>query len=169
MTGELYAGRGVANLGGRSKGRSKPVDLDPDGQPTYLPDPLAKVKFVWTAFMNARGFDATQTYPKPHMTLADVYQTGNHFTLALRHDLPTIEPHDAAAIWDEWRNAIALLREDVRTNNDPVGSLFYLIDRSARSLALALREPMAAYRAYCPWRQNWATYDRLFPGRIERV
>ena len=169
MTATLYGGRGIGRLGGRGGPRAKQVELDPDGQPTYLPDPLAKSKAVWTAYMNARGFDATKSHPKPRMTTGDVYHAANHYTFALRHDLPSVDPHDAAAIWDEWRNAVALLREDVRTDNDPVGSLFYLIERSARNLALALRRPMAVFNAYCPWRFNWATYGRLFPDRIEHV
>lgn len=167
---EPYAGRGIPKLA-IPRQAPAPVQIEPASDATYLPDPEAKLALVRRLFGEARGWRDIDRTAYPRMQASDVRQAANHFTLALRNDLPSLDRRDAAAIWDEWRTAIARLREDLRVEGGtpPAQSVFELLARSVASLRLALQDPGAAFLSYCPWRHDWATFDRLYPERVEHV
>lgn len=169
-----YEARGIGELRGP---RSK-IGLPTQDEATFLPDPRAAYDAILARFRAANGpADAPSEFP--NLSARDVRALANVITFALRNDLPTLSPYDAAVLWDKWREAVASVRQllaDVRdkdaTNTSSHGVRFasVLLDHRGwdlrESLVTALASPGAVFERYCPWRSAWATFERLHPEAV---
>ena len=94
---------------------------------------------------------------------------GNFTSAALRNDLPSIDARDAAVIWEKWRQAVADLKELMRNVEIDAQALIVGVILDHRtwdigsSLATALHRPGEVFDRYCPWRSDWATFERMHP------
>ena len=173
MSPRPYAGRGVPALS--VPGRSVAVTLPGQLDATLLPDPRAAVASLRQQFLTARGAVDSKVPPgheRPRLTIADVKVIANFVTFALRNDLPTIDPHDAAVIWEKWRTAVVDLRELMRNVESDAQALIAgtVLDHRTwdieASLTTALAHPREVFEHYCPWRSDWATFERLHPEAV---
>lgn len=168
--GYAYAGRGVPEL------RATPGDvihLPPPKYATIVPDPIAKHDEIRERYVRVNGaIDATAKRPQPRLTIRDAKNIANHLTLALRNDLPKVDPHDAAVIWEKWRKHVVSLRDMMSDLADDDQALAVGITLDQRTLnihddvAEALRHPGKVFSRYCPWRDDWATFERIHPGKV---
>ena len=167
--GRRYAGRGIGEL--RTARTLAVVEFSGPEEATLLPDPFAQYIDTLWEFVRATGalHGSTTEHPRPRLTARDVKVTANFVTLALRNDLPHIDPYDAAGIWEKWRQAVVDLRELLRNVGDDdqaliVGTVldgrFYVI---VQDLALALAEPRKVADRYCPWQAEFFSDDRVYP------
>jgi hypothetical protein len=149
-----------------------PVPLPAPDDATLLPQPDVVVRGLMTAYLAARGASNPQDPPgheRPRLTIADVKTLANVITFALKNDLPTVDAHDAAVIWEKWRKAIVDLRDLMRdvTNADQALIIATVLEHRIwdieASLATALRDPGEVFSRYCPWRTEWATHERIYP------
>ena len=171
-----YAGTGVAEL--RGPGPRSRVSLPGPDEATLLPDPRAAYAALLARFRQVNGpHDEPQDFPT--MTARDVRAYANTITFALRHDLPSLDPRDAAVVWDKWRRAVDEARSHLRrvrdesqtseTTNDVWSACIVLEHRGwdvVESLAQALVQPGEVFERYCPWRTDWATFERLHPEAV---
>ncbi len=167
-----YAGGGVPLLpAGRGP---QPLDLPGADAATLLPEPLAFYERLFAQLVAARGPDPASPPARARANLhpRDIRQVANFITLALRNDLPTVEPEDAAVIWEKWRQAVADLRNVLRGVAEGTASQVANIVLDHRMLAIhddlatALRAPRQVFERYCPWRTGWATFARLHPEAV---
>lgn len=172
MSPRPYAGRGIGALPLAGK---PPVKLPDAAKATLLPTPAEAIRAVKAAFLSLRGAVSAhdpQGHERPRYTVADVRAFANLVTLALRNDLPQIDPHDAAVLWEKWRKAIFDLRDlmrDVRNDEQAlvIGAVLeHRVWDIESNLILALRTPRAVFEQYCPWRSEWATYARIHPEAV---
>jgi len=167
-----YAGRGVAEL--PTKRTGAPVVLLSDREATLLPDPLRAHEAMRARFIKANGTvpGSPANRPEPRLTIRDIKLIANHLTFALRNDLPTIDASDAAVIWEKWRQAVNDVRALMKNVDDDHQALVVASILEHRlwdvheSLATALATPGEVFRHYCPWRADWATYERLHPEAV---
>ncbi|MBE7448589.1 MAG: hypothetical protein HS111_06815 [Kofleriaceae bacterium] len=169
-----YEARGIGELRGP---RSK-IGLPTQDEATFLPDPRAAYDAILARFRAANGpSDAPSAFP--NLSARDVRALANVITFALRNDLPSLSPYDAAVLWDKWREAVTAVRQllaDVRdheaTNASSDGVKFASVAIDHRgwdlreSLVTALASPGAVFERYCPWRSAWATFERLHPEAV---
>ncbi len=166
-----YSGKKIADLRGP---RSRVTLPSPDAV-TLLPDPRAAHAALLDRFRAANG-PASAPNAFPNMSARDVRAFANLITFALRNDLPSIDDHDAAVIWDKWRQAVDEVREHLRRVRDDdltndsspdVWNACIALDHRGwdirESLVVSLANPGEVFRHYCPWRADWATYDRIYP------
>lgn len=169
-----YAGKRIGDLRGP---RSRVALPSPD-EATLLPDPRAAHAELLDRFRAVNGpKDAPTAFP--NMSARDARAFANVMTYALRNDLPAIDDHDAAVIWEKWRQAI----DDVRDHLKPVRDDDLTNDQShdvwnacitldhrgwdvRESLVVSLLIPGDVFRHYCPWRSEWATYERIYPRAV---
>ena len=179
MSGEAstrrpYAGRGIAEL----RGPKSRIRLPTAETVTLLPDPRA-AHADWLARIRAVNGPKDAPTAFPTMTARDVRSFANLMTLSLRNDLPSLDPRDAAVLWEKWRQAVAEVRDHLRNVRDEdatnatadgVWGATVVLDHRGwdvvNNLALALSNPGAAFDAYCPWRTDWATFERLHPEAV---
>lgn len=167
-----YAARGIGELPASRSASS--VSLPSADEATLLPNPMRVHEDLRERFVALRGAidEKNVTRPAPRLTVRDAKQIANHLTLALRNDLPRIDPHDAAVIWEKWRKYVALLREAVRELADDdqaiaaAASLDWWTLAIHDDLAEALRDPGKVFQRYCPWRADWATFERIHPEAV---
>lgn len=166
-----YAGTQIPHLRGPRASITLP---DPDDA-TLLPAPRERYAALLDAFRKA-GDDPRAS---PTMSAREMRALANVITFALRNDLPSLDPHDAAVLWDKWRKAVAEIREHLRRIPDDsvtsdaspdVWDTGIVLDfRGADlidNLVRALARPREVFDAYCPWRGEWATYARLHPEAV---
>jgi hypothetical protein len=166
-----YAGKHIGDL----RGPRSPVRLPSLDDATLLPDPRAAYNELLDRFRAVNGpKDAPTAFP--NMSGRDVRAFANVITFALRNDLPSLDDHDAAVIWDKWRQVIddvrdhlKRVRDDSLTNEHSadVWNACIVLDHRGwdlrESLVVSLANPGEVFRHYCPWRSEWATYERIYP------
>jgi hypothetical protein len=165
---QCYAGKRIADL----RGPRSPVSLPTPDEATLLPDPRAAHAALLARFRAVNGpKDETEF---PNMSARDVRAFANVITFALRNDLPAIDDHDAAVIWEKWRQIVAEVHGHLRNVRDADATASHGLS-SARiilehrgwdireSLVVSLLRPGAIFNRYCPWRAAWASYDRIYP------
>lgn len=158
-----YAGGGIPKLPAGAGTIALP---GPDAA-TLLPSPRESyTRLLQQLGLAGEGGAGARTAPVP----GQLRRVANFITFAFRNDLPTIDPADAAVIWEKWRVSVRDLRDllrgaDERAPATPAAAV--LIDHRlwavSEDLATALVEPHAVFERYCPWRSAWATYARLHP------
>jgi hypothetical protein len=167
-----YAGTGIPELHGP---RSRVVLPSPE-ESTLLPDPRVAHANLLARFRAANGpTDAPHAFP--YLSARDVRALANAITFALRNDLPAVEAHDAAVLWDKWRQAVddvrrflKPVRDEAATNasSDAVWAACIQLDHRGwdliENLVTALGRPGDVFARYCPWRADWATHERVYPG-----
>lgn len=166
-----YQGVGVPHLAARLPNeRLQRVDLDL-ATATLLPDPYARNSELEARFMAVRGAHPVPTYSLlPAMRNVDGKVLANYVTRALRSDLSTLDPGDAAVIWEQWRLAVKRLGASFRNRSDDTLMVTSLGDLETRlydvfaALKLAISSPGDVARAYCPWARAFFTQARLHPG-----
>lgn len=174
MSRRTYAGRGVPTLPS-DRSTTSDVAIPSQADATLLPLPFAVIEGRRADFLAARGAtnpNAPADRQEPKLTLADVRRIANFITYALRNDLPLVDAHDAAVIWEQWRKAVVDLRDIMRQvqhdmQASVLGSVLWIrAENTQASLTTALEEPRAVFSRYCPWRADWATYDRIHPEAV---
>jgi len=165
-----YAGRGVAKIAVTS---GNAIPMMPPEYATILPEPLRIHDEIRERYISVNGaIDATAKRPQPRLTVRDAKVIANNLTLALRNDLPSIDPHDAAVIWEQWRRSVAQLRDMMSGLDDDEQALAIGVnlDQWTRAIhgemAEAVRRPGKVFARYCPWRDEWATDERIRPGAV---
>lgn len=140
---------------------------------TLLPDPMRTYESIREQYVAANGaIDPNAKRPQPRLTLRDTKVIANHLTLALRNDLPGVDAHDAAVIWEKWRKAVVQLRDMMSGLADDDQALAVGINLGQWSLMIhddvaeAVREPGKVFARYCPWRADWATFQRIHPEAV---
>jgi hypothetical protein len=167
-----YEGGGIGEL----RGPRSRVALPSADEATLLPDPRAAHAALLDAFRTANGPKGTHN-TFPNMSARDARAFANVITFALRNDLDSMDVYDAAVLWDKWRQAVddvrkhlRPVRDDTHTNeasSDVWNACIELQHRGwdlIESMATSLRSPGEVFSRYCPWRADWATHDRLYPG-----
>lgn len=169
--GRRYAGRGIAEI--KVDASRASIRLPGPDDATVLPDPMRAHDVMRERYVAARGaIDAKVQRSQPRLTVRDVKAIANHFTFALRNDLPTIDAHDAAVIWEKWRKTVLQLRDMMRGLSDDDQSLGAGTNLDGQTFAIhgdladALREPGIVFKRYCPWRSDWATFERVHPEAV---
>jgi hypothetical protein len=168
-----YAGRGVSEL----RGPRSSIRLAGPDDATFLPVPRDAHAALLARFRAVNGPEGTQAFP--NLRARDVRAFANLVTLALRNDLPAIDPRDAAVLWDKWRQAVDDVREHLRRVRDhdatnetspDVWNASIVLDHRGwdviENLTIALARPGDVFQAYCPWRSEWATFERLHPEAV---
>jgi len=165
-----YAGRGVSKLTITS---GNAIRMPGPDYATILPEPMRIHDEIRERYISVNGsVDATAKRPQPRLTVRDAKILANHLTLALRNDLPGIDPHDAAVIWEKWRRSVAQLRDMMRGLDDDAQALAIGINLDQWTLTVhddvaeALRHPGKVFSRYCPWRADWATFERIHPEAV---
>lgn len=174
MSRRTYEGRGVPMLPAR-RGTPSDVVIPSQADATMLPIPAAVIEARRAEFIAARGArnpDAPAPQHEPKLTTADVRRLANFITYALRNDLPLVDAYDAAVIWETWRKAVADLRAlmaKAQTDDEVgvFGSILWIrADRIQSALTTALETPREVFNRYCPWRADWATFERIHPEAL---
>ena len=165
--GRRYAGRGVAELRATT---GNVIYMPGPDYATILPEPISKHDEIRERYVSVNGaIDAGAKRPQPRLTVRDAKILANHLTLALRNDLPSVDPHDAAVIWEKWRRFVVQLREIMRDLADDDQALAAGVNLDQWTLAIhddlavAIRRPGKVFERYCPWRADWATDARVYP------
>lgn len=165
-----YAGRGVSKI---TTTPGNAIRMPGSDYATILPEPKRIHDEIRERYISVNGaIDATSKRPQPRLTVRDAKIIANHLTLALRNDLPTIDRHDAAVIWEKWRRSVTQLRDMMRGLDDDEQALAVGISLDQWSLhvhdelAEALRHPGKVFSRYCPWRADWATFERIHPEAV---
>lgn len=170
MSRRTYAGRGVPKL--PSDRREADVEIPNQADATLLPLPHAVIEGRRAEFITARGAwnpTAPSEFQQPKLTGTDIRRIANFITYALRNDLPLVDAHDAAVVWEKWRKGVADLRDLMHQaqRDDQIAIVASVLWIRAsdieRSLTRALEEPGELFRGYCPWRSDWATPARIYP------
>ncbi len=177
-SGEVRAGRGLPYAGTRVptlRGPRSRLDLPSPAEATLLPDPRMAHAELLDRFREVNGpLDEPAEFP--NLSARDARALTNLITFALRNDLSSIDPHDAAVIWEKWRQAVDNVREhlghvrDDNVTNKDSSAVFdaqmVLQHRGwdvLESIVTSLRSPGDVFAHYCPWRADWATYERIYP------
>ncbi len=170
MSPRPYAGRGVPAL--PAARTASPVTVAGKLDATLLPEPRAALAALRRKFLAARGPVDPKVPPGhelPRLTIADVRVIANFITFALRNDLPTVDPYDAAVIWEKWRVAVGDLRDLMRNVDSDAQALIAgtVLDHRTwaieADLTTAMARPREVFERYCPWRGDWATAARIHP------
>ena len=168
-----YAGDGIATL---PPGRGDdPVDLPGPDEATLLPEPRGAYRRLFDQLIAVTERDprSSPTSPLPVLSPRQVRRVANFITFALVNDLTSVDPHDAAVVWEKWRKAVVTLRGLLRDADDNPTvrgiltlTLDHRVDDVSGDLATALVQPRAVFDAYCPWRADWATFARIHPEAV---
>ena len=118
------------------------------------------------------AFEARGRHPAerdlPRFQVRDVIAVANFITMALRHDLPTPNRKDTAAIWDKWRRFVIRTRSHIAgaIATSPYPEPFdvhWTLRQVEDDLRQALRTPGEVGNHYCPWAADFFTTARLYP------
>lgn len=174
MSPRVYAGRGLPALPAPRTQAATAVPVPGKLDATLLPDPRATLAALRDKFIAARGVvndSRPAAQQEARLTIADVRIIANFVTFALRNDLSTIDPHDAAVIWEKWRKAIGDMRDMMHNVESDAQALIVatvLRHRTwdiAECMVTAQARPLEVFNTYCPWRADWATDARIHPER----
>ncbi len=141
------------------------IQLPSRNDATLLPDPKAGLKRLVATLR-----DATSSGPSLSLLPRQIRLAANFITFALLNDLPAIDPYDAAVIKEKWRRSLREVSNLMRGLDEDVvypALTSSVLDAHAwdvaESLATALAQPRAVFNNYCPWRADWATFERIHP------
>lgn len=170
-----YAGTRIGEL----RGPHSQIVLPSPDEATLLPDPRAAYEELLDRFRIVNGPTTNRDQPPtefPNMSARDVRAFANVITFALRNDLPHFDDHDAAVIWEKWRKIIDEVRDFLKPVRDhdltniqshEVRNACVVLDHRGweirESLVVSLVRPGDVFKDYCPWRQSWATWERIYP------
>ena len=174
MSPRAYAGRGLPVLPPARTQAATAVPVPGKLDATLLPDPRATFAALRDKFIAARGVvnaSRPAAQQDARLTIADVRVIANFVSFALRNDLSTIDPHDAAVIWEKWRKAIGDMRDMMHNVENDAQALIVATVLGHRTwdiaecMATAQASPLEVFQNYCPWRADWATDVRIYPER----
>lgn len=167
-----YEGRGIGEL--KATGPKSTVRLPGPATATLLPDPRGVHAALLEPFFAING-PAPDTQPsdrEPALRPRDITVIANFMTLALRNDLPGLDRHDAAVIWEKWRQGVALIRDRLRyadRERHARGASDELLVRTwvvREDLLTSLATPGQVAERYCPWKADFFTHARLHPEAV---